>query len=147
DRLPASGARLRFRIVVLLSAGLTSSFAQTKTSEAGRELFRRNCSSCHGRQADGGSAPNLSRGSRDDAEVTRIISNGVPGTDMAAYGGRLSSADIARILTFLRGAVVNDAPSSGNAARGEALFWNAAGCGACHAVGSRGNLLGPDLTR
>jgi putative heme-binding domain-containing protein len=36
---------------------------------------------------------------------------------------------------------------AGNAAAGEALFWGKGDCGRCHAVGSRGGNLAPDLTR
>lgn len=143
-----------FRIGVLLPLSLGAACAQTanpmtsdpQAAEAGLAIYRRHCSSCHGNQADGGRAPNLTRGSLSETQMAATISNGVAGTEMAAYGRRLSSGDIARIVTFLSSAAHSESTVTGNAPRGETLFWGKAGCGNCHAVGSRGSHVGPDLS-
>jgi len=142
------------RIGALLGLTLWPAFAQApgtlagdpEAAEAGLAIYRRHCSSCHGNQADGGRAPNLTRGSLSETQILQIISNGVSGTEMAAYASRLSSDDIGRIVTFLSSAINSQATVTGNAAHGEMLFWGQGDCGNCHAVSSRGSYVGPDLS-
>ena len=101
------------RICVFLYLTLPA-FAQTtptanpfagdkKAAEAGMATFRRHCSSCHGKQAEGGRAPDLTGRwvSDRDADLFHTISTGVPGAEMEAYGERLSPEDIWQIVTFL----------------------------------------------
>ena len=38
------------------------------------------------------------------------------------------------------------APTPGDRANGERLFWSKGNCGKCHTVGARGGRMGPDLT-
>src|SRR5207248_10007732 len=120
-----------------------------KAAEAGMATFRRHCSSCHGKQAEGGRAPDLTGRwvSDRDADLFHTISTGVPGAEMEAYGERLSPEDIWQIVTFRRSVGRGEAAVKGDAAHGEALFWGKGGCGNCHAAGNRGNRLGPDLSR
>jgi putative heme-binding domain-containing protein len=43
--------------------------------------------------------------------------------------------------------VKREEPSmAGDGARGQAVFWGKGACGSCHAIGARGNRLGPDLS-
>ena len=119
-----------------------------QAADSGQRLFRANCSGCHGRRGEGGRAPDLTRASNPndpDAALFRTISDGRPGTDMAGYRGRLPDENIWRIVSFLRSSGRNEAPPTGNAARGEALFWGKGNCSHCHAIGTRGNQLGPAL--
>jgi putative heme-binding domain-containing protein len=80
-----------------------------------------------------------------DEALHRTIAAGRPGTEMAGYAGRLSTENIWRIVTFLRAAGRNEALPTGDAARGEKIFWEQGSCSRCHAVGARGNLVGPPL--
>jgi putative heme-binding domain-containing protein len=117
--------------------------------DSGTALFRRHCRSCHGRGGEGGRAPSLTgrlHAGDTDADMIRVIAAGIPGTDMSAYSVRLGDEKIARIVSYLRSVKREEPSMAGDAARGEALFWGKGGCGACHAVGGRGNHLGPDLT-
>jgi len=114
-------------------------------AEAGLAIYRRHCTSCHGAQADGGRAPDLTHGSLSETQMVNTISSGVPGTEMAAYGSRLSSEEIRRIVAFLNSANSQSAVA-GDAARGQTLFWEQGGCARCHAVGNRGSFVGPDLS-
>ncbi len=118
-----------------------------KAAEAGRADFRRHCSSCHGRQAEGGRAPGLPRGTATDADLFRIISTGIPGTEMGSYDKRLSGDEIWRVVAFIRSTAHSDTPIAGDATHGEELFWNKGACGNCHAVQNRGSRVGPDLSR
>jgi cytochrome c oxidase cbb3-type subunit 3 len=124
--------------------------AASAAPDSGTALFRRHCRSCHGRGGEGGRAPSLTgrlHAGETDADMVRVVQRGIPGTEMSAYSARLGDEGIARIVSYLR-SVKRDEPSlAGDAARGEALFWGKAGCSNCHAVGKRGNRLGPDLSR
>jgi cytochrome c oxidase cbb3-type subunit 3 len=145
---------LSLQTAVLLGLSICTAFAQApgglardpKSAEAGLALYRRHCSSCHGNQAEGGRAPNLTSGSLNDAQRFRTISDGIPNTEMAPYGSRFSSDDIWRIVIFLSSAARSESAVTGDATRGAALFWGKGGCGNCHAVGNRGSHVGPDLS-
>lgn len=70
----------------------------------GRFLYNQVCAACHGLY---GSAPgrkmlagDIDITADDPSPVIRIIKRGVPG--MPGWGGQLSNADIASVLTFLR---------------------------------------------
>ena len=86
-------------------------------------------------------------GGDQDADLFRVISNGVPGTEMTAYGERLSPDNIWRIVAFIRSTSGSESKLAGDSSHGDALFWGKGACGNCHAVGTRGNQIGPDLTR
>lgn len=74
---------------------------------AGERLFSILCVQCHG-QAGYGSplAPALNNqtflGQTPDAAIQQIIAQGVTGTTMPAWGGRLTEADIAALTAYLR---------------------------------------------
>ncbi len=136
----------------LASAQTSNPFAaDQKAADAGFGFFHIYCSACHGKHAQGGRAPDLTRGTFSngdrDADLFRVISNGVAGTDMAAYQERLSPDNIWRIIAFIRSTNGGESKLAGNSSNGEALFWGKGACGNCHAVGTRGNQIGPDLTR
>ncbi len=59
----------------------------------------------------------------------------------------LGTENIWRLVAFVRTLAPVRGAVSGHAAAGEALFWVKGDCGRCHAIGSRGSNLGPDLTR
>jgi putative heme-binding domain-containing protein len=119
--------------------------------ESGRVMFRMYCAGCHGLRATGGrSGPDLTRGGFGDADadVFHLISDGVPGTEMPAFGARLEDDERWRLVSYVRSLVARDpAPVPGDRAAGEQLFWGKGGCGRCHRVGGRGSGIGPDLTR
>ena len=73
----------------------------------GQQLFSIACSQCHGADGYGTRmAPALNSqqflSQTSDAAIQQIIAQGVPGTVMPAWGGRLSEADIAAIVAYLR---------------------------------------------
>jgi glucose/arabinose dehydrogenase len=63
------------------------------------------CSSCHGRDGRGGSAPSLVTGKLrygdDDASVARSIHDGHPEHGMPPFGGSLSESEIGEIVNYL----------------------------------------------
>lgn len=84
----------------------------------GRELFATNCASCHGANANGGSAPALNAKefltTAEDGQIRQLVSVGVPGTNMSAYlldyGGPLTLEQIDALTYYLR-SLEEDAPS------------------------------------
>lgn len=160
--------RTVFALVVVCAAGLSAATqaptnspparrnpmaGNKKAIEQGKHLYRGRCAICHGLDARGYRANDLTSSPRTltstDAQLYRLISRGIPGTEMPA--ANMHDDEIWMVIAYVR--TLAD-PSSGkawpgNAARGEQLFWSAAkgNCGLCHMVGGRGGRLGPNLTR
>jgi mono/diheme cytochrome c family protein len=123
----------------------------------GEQLYNQNCTLCHG--VAGGSGEigpailnsNMSaplRGELNDFQIVEAVRNGVPGTVMAAWAGKLTDDDILKVgayLHSLRGTAI-DNPQPGNVAHGEDVFWGKGQCGSCHTLGGKGGMKGPDLT-
>jgi putative heme-binding domain-containing protein len=124
--------------------------ARPAAVEAGRAIFAANCASCHTGDGRNGRAPDLSAtrfgGGKSDEDLYWVIANGVKGSDMPAWAGRLKEGEIWRLVAFLRAPNNKQTEAVGNAANGEALFWGRGQCANCHAVRGRGNRIGPDLT-
>jgi putative heme-binding domain-containing protein len=116
---------------------------------AGMGIFRVRCADCHGMDARGIRAPDLTqvwaKGRTDDG-LFRTLRTGVSGTEMPAVI-RASDDDVWRILAYLRtlAAPAPSDPLRGNAMNGERLF--RVHCSSCHRVAGRGGRLGPDLSR
>ncbi len=73
----------------------------------GSQLFSQNCSRCHGPEGQGTQrAPALNVKSfltdTSDPAIQQIITQGVPGTAMPAWGDRMTESDIQAIVGFVR---------------------------------------------
>ena len=122
--------------------------------DAGKAVFDRTCSSCHGAGAVGSErAPPLTNtasfqhGGKDN-DVFQTIKAGVPNTAMPAFSG-LPSDTIWRLATYiesLSGKTGALGRAAGSAANGEALFVGAGGCTGCHEVSGRGADFASDLS-
>jgi len=139
---------IALQLALLMAAALEAQDA----AETGRWTFRILCAPCHGIHAEGGRGPDLTLGTYSagdqDADLFRVISRGVPGTEMAGYTGRVTDREITQLVAYIRSVARSDkAAIQGDPAAGEAIFWNKGGCGRCHRVGKRGSSIGPDLTR
>jgi putative heme-binding domain-containing protein len=115
----------------------------------GMGLFRGRCADCHGMDARGVRAPDITQvwvSGRTDAGLFKTIKEGVPGTEMPA-NPRVQDAEAWQILAYLRtlAAPAPADPPRGDAANGEKIF--RANCAACHRVNGAGGRLGPDLSR
>src|SRR5437899_11751185 len=117
----------------------------------GQEVFKSNCSFCHGSDGRGGeTGPNLVRAQLVLADqrgelITPIVQNGIPAQGMPKFS--LTATDIAAIAAWLHSQPLSDrgAPSTldilvGNAKEGEAYFNGAGGCTQCHSA--TGDLAG-----
>ncbi len=77
---------------------------------SGQQLWGLNCSSCHGVNGEGVSAPALNSQefltSTTDEQMAGIIRGGIPGTEMPAwwneYGGPLTDQQIESIVAYVR---------------------------------------------
>jgi putative heme-binding domain-containing protein len=139
---------MRFMILAFIAVGVNAQDA----AETGRWTFRILCAPCHGIHAEGGRGPDLTLGTfaagDRDADLVRVIARGVPGTEMAAYAGRVSDQEIAQLVAYIRSVAHSDKGTiRGDAAAGEKIFWSKGACGQCHRVGVKGTSVGPDLTR
>jgi mono/diheme cytochrome c family protein len=119
--------------------------------EHGQQLFRSNCSFCHGSDARGGeTGPNLVRdqvvlADQNGELIAPIVQNGIPARGMPKFA--LSAGDIADIAVWLHNQPLSDrgTPSKldilvGNATQGAAYFNGAGRCTQCHSV--TGDLAG-----
>ena len=115
----------------------------------GMGLFRSRCADCHGMDARGVRAPDLTQvwaSGRSDDGLFKTVKGGVPGTEMPA-NPRMFDQEAWQILAYLRtlaASAPTDAPR-GNAENGERIF--RANCASCHRVNGTGGRLGPDLSR
>ena len=118
----------------------------------GQELYNRTCTGCHGYDGTPGEqGPALGASGRrylriSDQEIFDAIRKGIAGTMMPGTG--LAETDAWKVATYirsLRGTAI-DAPSAGDSAHGEQIFWGKGACGDCHMIRGRGGLLGPDLS-
>jgi putative heme-binding domain-containing protein len=118
-------------------------------ADSGERLFRIHCAPCHGPDGSGGRGPSLAvrvlPHAPDDAAISRIITLGLPGTQMP--GTRMTADENRELTAFVRSLYHGQtAQVDGDAANGERLFRSKAGCIQCHTVGGGGGRLGPDLS-
>lgn len=117
----------------------------------GQQIFRSNCSFCHGSDARGGEkGPNLVRDQlvlrdQNGELITAIVQSGIAAQGMPKFA--LSAADISDIAAWLHSQLLSDRgePSTldivvGNARQGEAYFNGAGRCTQCHST--TGDLAG-----
>lgn len=90
----------------------TKTFTQAELMVRGEQVHNTNCAACH--QANGmgvpGAFPAISGSTVATGVIedhVNIVLNGKPGTAMAAFGGQLSDADIAAVVTYQRNSWAN----------------------------------------
>lgn len=117
----------------------------------GMGYYRSRCADCHGIDARGVRAPDLTQvwaSGRTDEGLFNTIRGGVPGTEMPAFvPPRNPDVEIWQALAYLRtlAAPAPTDPPRGDAENGERIF--RASCAGCHRVNGSGGRLGPDLSR
>lgn len=115
----------------------------------GSRLFAAQCSNCHGPNGDALPAANLRgqlRRARSDAELSRLITNGIAGAGMPSH--KFSPPDMTALVAYVRNMASFDSRSVplGDAERGKTLFAGKGACTNCHRVAGTGRRLAPDLT-
>jgi putative heme-binding domain-containing protein len=126
--------------------------AEPDVIRRGSLFYRARCAGCHGLDARGVSAPDLTAslaGGMSDERFFQTVRRGVPGTEMPFFDAE-HNADVQlwEVLTHLRTLTSSGGTpmkATGDAANGQNIFRT--NCGSCHTVGDRGGHLGPDLSR
>jgi cytochrome c oxidase cbb3-type subunit III len=124
---------------------------QQKAIEQGEYVYKSRCSECHGLDARGYRAPDLTTGQfsngTGDGQLYRLITRGLPATEMP--GINMNEDEVWALISYLRTVVVpgTNANARGNAQTGAAIYSGKAGCAGCHMVNGKGGRLGPDLSR
>lgn len=121
--------------------------ADSRRVEAGKKLYAASCGFCHGPDGKGGGAPGLRDRSFTAGELTRVISDGNPGTTMPGFKNTNSKEQIADLVAYVlslspkgaaatgakAGAPGGAAPAAAPPATGEAIY--AKSCASCHESG------------
>lgn len=131
--------------VLSVGSGVTSTTAGTAVS--GSDLYMQNCSPCHGLHGEGGVGGVLAGTTLGRAEIIRLTTDGR--ATMPAFGGRLSSAEIAAIadqVLSMSGSAAAPTPPDAAAVppeleAGHDLFGRF--CAGCHGAEGQGGLGGP----
>lgn len=116
----------------------------------GSRLYAAQCATCHGATGDAVAGIDLRSGKfrtvSTDQDLTRVITNGIPGTGMLAF--KFDAPELAAIVAYLRTMNTFDAGAAkvGDASRGRVVFEGKGGCRRCHRVGAQGARLAPDLS-
>ncbi len=132
-----------------------SSRQKSKADPArGQQTFVSICAGCHGLDGRGAErAPNIASNPKvaqlSDAQISAVVTNGVPGTAMPPFRS-LGGASIKSVVAYLRtlqgkgsGAAV---VLPGDPAKGKSIFLGKAGCSSCHMAEGAGGFLGADLS-
>jgi putative heme-binding domain-containing protein len=153
-------------LAVAIGGAITPAIAQQHGYSAdqiaeGRKLYDANCGRCHNN--DGAGVPGVElfkqfRRATSDDDIAKLVQAGIPGTSMPPH--RFSTPQALAVVAFMR-SMVGAAPSapasvgsavrsvsatSGDAARGKAIFTGKGGCAACHRAEGAGGTTGPDLS-
>ena len=118
--------------------------------EQGRSLFDGRCAGCHGKGGVGDRGSNLAQPTlvhaSDDASLFRVISRGIPGTEMPSTH-LATDRELWQLAAYVRSLGRQPMEKvTGNGAAGESLFRGKAGCLGCHTVGFKGGRMGPVLS-
>jgi putative heme-binding domain-containing protein len=150
---PFSGWCLAALLCVPASAAAQQRSLAAATSSdvaAGQRIFDSQCAWCHGAAGTGGTGPDLHRTTlrhaATDRELTTIVRNGIPGTEMPGFTSALTETMAWQTAAYVRSlGRARARPLPGNPQHGAAVY-DANGCGGCHILQGRGNALGPELT-
>jgi cytochrome c oxidase cbb3-type subunit III len=118
----------------------------------GQHTFNSTCAGCHGLDGRGSDkAANIAGSVKvrhlSDAQISSIISDGVPGTGMPAFHN-LKDQQIRAVVGYLRilQGKLEARALPGDATRGKGIFFRKGECSTCHTISGEGGFLGPDLS-
>lgn len=147
-RRPAQMSRIATAFAIVAATGVLS-----PAQQPGQSLFQSNCAGCHGLDARGGEhAPNIATQQRvqqrTDAELARIVRDGIPAAGMPAFGSRFNAEQLSNVVGYLRVLQGEKKTVSlpGNPGAGHGVFFDKAGCSECHMVAGKGGFIAGDLS-
>ena len=141
---------MRIAAVLLLCSSAACCQSELDLAD-GKATFRSNCAFCHGLTGGGGRGPALNssrlvHGSAD-TDIKTVVTNGVPGTSMAAFEFQKDELDhLVAYIHALSRAAVKSAPVAGDPSKGRQMYQRS-GCSGCHRIDIEGSVYGPELTR
>jgi putative heme-binding domain-containing protein len=136
----------------LLGPLATSAHAQHETDADlldGQRAYSERCATCHGPNGDLIPSIDFARGQfrrpMADADLVRIIRQGIPNTPMPATN--VTEAQASQIVAYLRSLAAGTAPVAlkGDPVHGKTLFDTKGNCTSCHSVAGIGARTAPDL--
>jgi mono/diheme cytochrome c family protein len=105
-KIALAGSLVLAVTVTILSASSQAGTALKKKPDPTRDLYVTNCQMCHG---EDGRAPLKEMGfvgrkwkTKTAAEAAKIITNGVPGTAMLPFEGKLTKAQVMALARYVR---------------------------------------------
>jgi putative heme-binding domain-containing protein len=130
----------------------SSAWAQHETAQDlldGERAYRDRCANCHGPNGDLVPGINFSAGQfrrqMTDADLSRIIRQGIPNTPMPP--SNVTEAQAGQIVAYLRSLAAGTAVAlKGDVARGKLVFDSKGNCASCHSVAGVGARKAPDLS-
>jgi putative heme-binding domain-containing protein len=139
-------------VCALLAGARLDLVAQHETAQDlldGQRAYSERCATCHGPNGD--LIPNIdfSRGQfrrpMADADLVRIIRQGIPNTPMPATN--VTEAQASQIVAYLRSLAAGKSAAviAGDAVRGKTVFDTKGNCTSCHSVAGIGAHKAPDL--
>ena len=129
---------------------------QAEAAKRGAEIYHSACVTCHGSQGEGTIGPALRSSQLDNDGLTKIITRGVPGTAMPAWGkeddGPFHQQQIKDLVAFIRDwddappvTPPSSPPTAPSDIDGRKLF--ADSCSSCHGINREGTSgFAPALT-
>ena len=118
----------------------------------GRQAFESRCAGCHGLDGRGSErAPDLATRAtvqrRADAELFKIIQDGIPALGMPSFG-TMDRSRIGALVSYLRllQGKTGGAKVAGDPQKGKALFYGKARCAECHMMDGAGGYIASDLS-
>jgi alcohol dehydrogenase (cytochrome c) len=93
-------------LVVSLALAVRGVSRAEEKADRGKELFSQNCALCHGAFGQGGAGPDLSnpawQAGITDAELNRVMRQGIRGTAMPSFSEKLNEQDRTDLIRHLR---------------------------------------------
>ena len=145
---------------VTVQAPSASASPDSAAMAEGQAIFRGLCSGCHGGAGRGGKGPDLTDTrwihGGTDADIARVIQNGVPNTTMKKLGDALKPEQISRLIAHIRTLARSPGEGTwkpyltGDPQLGRKLFFDPQSkvqCAKCHRVAGEGGRIGPALDR
>lgn len=143
-------------------SGQEPSQGSESTIRRGAAVFAETCANalCHGPNGtQGQGAPRVAGRALDTAYIERVVTYGIQGTVMPAWGQRVTAQELRAVIEYVKslngtsgaGGAQTPRQLSGESARGRQLFAAESGgftrCAICHQVGDVGVPVAPPITR
>src|ERR1051326_8565942 len=146
-------------VLAAVSLLAQSKFNPTTVKE-GEQLFTEHCEMCHGPEGDAVPGVDLGhnkfRRAASDADLVKIIKNGIPGTGMPPHnfadfppGAKSAVSQVESIVVYmhyLAESAASNTVAEGDPARGKGVFEGKGACLTCHRAKGKGSRLGPELS-